>query len=37
MGTGMTYFDMAENDYQFLQFDYENGRVGNVLCLAECV
>lgn len=32
MGTGMTYFDMAENDYQFLQFDYENGRVGNVMC-----
>lgn len=28
----LSYYDLAENDYQFLLFDYENGRVGNILC-----
>lgn len=32
MGKNVTYYDMAENDYQFLTFDHDNGRVGNVMC-----
>ncbi len=28
----LTYYDMAENDYEFLKEDYENGRVGNIIC-----
>ena len=28
----LSYYDLAENNYQFLLFDYENGRVGNILC-----
>lgn len=28
----LSYYDLAENDYQFLLFDYESGRVGNILC-----
>lgn len=35
MGKNVTYYDMAENDYQFLQFDYEHHRVGNVMCYAS--
>lgn len=27
-----TYLDFAENDYLFLKRDFEEGRVGNVLC-----
>ena len=28
----LNYFDMAENDYQFLEDDYARGRYGNVMC-----
>lgn len=28
----LNYFDMAENDFLFLEKDYKEGRVGNVLC-----
>lgn len=28
----VNYFTMAENDYLFLKFDYEQGRVGNIMC-----
>lgn len=31
----VTYFDMAENDYNFLKDDYERGKVGNVMCYAS--
>lgn len=34
----ISYFDMAENDYQFLKKDYDEGRVGNVMCsIAQCI
>ena len=32
MGKSLNYYDLAENDYQFLLYDYEHGRVGNILC-----
>lgn len=32
METKISYFSMAENDYQFFLFDYEHGRVGNAIC-----
>ena len=32
MGKTISYFDLAENDYQFLLQDYRSGRVGNILC-----
>lgn len=28
----VTYFTMADNDYEFLKQDYDNHRVGNVMC-----
>lgn len=28
----VNYFDMAENDFLFLEHDYKEGRVGNVIC-----
>ena len=30
----LTYFDLAEEDYRFLQYDREAGRVGNLMCSA---
>lgn len=30
--SGLTYFDMAENDYRYLEYDYRHHRVGNVFC-----
>lgn len=33
METGrITYFTRAENDYLFIKDDYENGKVGEVMC-----
>ena len=32
MGEELTYFSMAENDYQFLSEDVERGRVANLIC-----
>lgn len=32
MGEKLNYFNLAENDYQFLLFDREAGRVGNIMC-----
>lgn len=34
MEKGLSYFDLAENDYQFLQFDRNAGRIGNIMCSA---
>ena len=34
MGAGLSYFDLAENDYQFLRHDRDAGRVGNIMCSA---
>ena len=28
----ITYFTRAENDYLFIKDDYENGRVGEIMC-----
>lgn len=34
----VSYFDMAENDYCFLDDDFKRGRVGNVMCYAsQCI
>lgn len=30
--TKINYFTMAENDFHFLDHDYREGRVGNVMC-----
>lgn len=27
----LTYYDMAENDYEFLKEDYANGRVATII------
>lgn len=32
MGGSLNYYDLAENDYQFLSYDYEHERVGNIMC-----
>lgn len=32
MGEELTYFSMAENDYQYLSEDVARGRVGNLIC-----
>ena len=32
MEKSLNYHDLAENDYEFLSYDYERGRVGNILC-----
>lgn len=32
MEKNLSYFDLAENDYQFLQYDRNAGRVGNLMC-----
>lgn len=32
MEKSLNYHDLAENDYEFLSYDYEHGRVGNILC-----
>ena len=32
MEKGLTYYDLAENDYQFLLKDWQDGRVGNIMC-----
>lgn len=32
MGANLSYFDLAENDYQFLKYDRDAGRVGNIMC-----
>ena len=32
MEKSLNYYDLAENDYEFLSYDYEHGRVGNILC-----
>lgn len=32
MGANLSYFDLAENDYQFLKYDRDTGRVGNIMC-----
>lgn len=34
MEKGLSYFDLAENDYQFLLKDKKEGRVGNIMCSA---
>ena len=34
MGESINYFSMAENDYQFLNYDYTHGRIGNIMCYA---
>lgn len=34
MEKGLSYFDLAENDYQFLQYDWKAGRIGNIMCSA---
>lgn len=34
MGKKLNYFDMADNDYNFLKEDYERGRFGNIMCYA---
>lgn len=31
MEKGLSYFDLAENDYQFLLKDKKEGRVGNMM------
>lgn len=30
----LSYFDLAEEDYQFLLYDKKGGRVGNIMCSA---
>ena len=35
MEKSLNYHDLAENDYEFLSYDYEHGRVGNILCSAS--
>ena len=35
MQGSISYFDLAENDYDFFKIDYEQGRVGNVMCSAS--
>lgn len=32
MEKGLTYYDLAENDYQFLLKDWQDGRGGNIMC-----
>ena len=32
MGEELTYFSMAENDYQYLSEDVKRGRVANLIC-----
>ena len=34
MDKGLNYFDLAENDYQFLRHDWKEGRIGNLMCSA---
>lgn len=34
MEKSLTYFDLAENDYQFLEYDRKAGRIGNIMCSA---
>ncbi|HIY02851.1 MAG TPA: HEPN domain-containing protein [Candidatus Blautia faecipullorum] len=34
MEKGISYYDLAENDYQFLLKDWQEGRIGNLMCSA---
>lgn len=34
MEKGLNYYDLAENDYQFLLKDWKEGRIGNLMCSA---
>lgn len=35
MDKSLSYYDLAENDYQFLEYDRKKGRVGNIMCSAS--
>ena len=35
MDKSLSYYDLAENDYQFLEYDRKMGRVGNIMCSAS--